>query len=112
MKKVIGFIVVLLCGVQTAYAANSPSMTIEKVKVWGSGFVVVSVAYESGGDIVSTCGNHNEWEISGSDADGMQRLYSLLLTAYTTGKKVGFWYDTGDCGVGGSQRSTVGWLAE
>lgn len=110
MKKTLILITALfqLFIAQISFAADSPAMKITEIKTWGSmDLVLVTTSYQGGESIDSTC-NNKIWEINASDSEGKKRVFSMLLTAYTTGKNVKFWYESGDCSsLSNAQKSGV-----
>ena len=105
MNKFLFSLLILLPGI--SIAADSPAMKVTEIKTWGNmDLVHVTTSYLSSESISSSCEN-NIWEIIASDSEGKKRVFSMLLSAYTAGKTVKFWYESDDCGTFNTQKTSV-----
>ena len=90
MKKCLIFVVALVCGVMPTFAAG-PGWTVTskvtKVVVVASGGVNIRLSPELSG-CTSQSGYGGKYASIYPDHPGLQAMYALLLTAYTTGKDV------------------------
>ena len=68
----------------------SNALVVEDIIAYGgSNMLVVST---SGGSVYTTGCVANSWVITSSDTQLLDRVYSTLLTAMTTNRKIKFWY--------------------
>ena len=103
MKKIV--LILILSFPRLALAGGwTDSLEIEKIQVYGSSDMIL--VYTKGGSVYTQGCEANRWQITATDAEGRNRVYSTLLAAYMSKQKVAFWYgDT--CGLWSYHTSNI-----
>ncbi len=76
----------------TALASGWTETALTVKGVITEGSTTMLIAYTEGGGVYANGCAANNWIVTGIDAEKVARLYSTLMTAVVTGKKVKFWY--------------------
>jgi len=99
MKKSLLLLLLVIFVPNITFAQGwSAPLTVTEVYVYGDQDTI-EVVTDGGTQYVPTC-SVNAWEITATNAEGKNRIYSALLSAQISGKRVRFWYvDT--CGGNG-----------
>lgn len=107
MKNII--LTVLLIPNAVFASGWSESLKLTRLQVYGDAEKIL--AFTEGGDVYTNGCKANSWEIETTNSDGLNRIYSTLLAAYISGKKVNFYYENA-CGTWDYHQSKVIYIAE
>lgn len=104
MKKTLLIMILIFSSFMATAAGWTGYLQVEDIYVYGNHDRILVVT-DNSTQYTPGC-SLKTWELAGSNAEAKQRLYSAVLAANMSGRKIRFWYDD-ECGISNYHRTSV-----